>query len=315
MGTNNYVLALDVGGTSLKSAIISDEGRCLRGSFRTVAIDSAGDKEEVLEALITTLRKSLVDAQSMDLEVKAIGISIPGPFDYEKGISLMTHKFASIYRLNLRKTIIKSLGLGNKINIIFEPDSWAFLIGEMWHGAARGYQRVIGITLGTGLGSAFTVKGHIVVEGTGIPPKGWLWNLPYRGGILEDWISRRGIIRRYKELTGEELDVNEIASKGLLGDEKSLLVFRELGEILGKCLKRIALKFKPDCIVFGGQISKSFDLFKDPLIKQLKSVKSLKKIAQAEHIDLAPLYGVAKMTFDEIENRIHYPKAMISEKI
>lgn len=313
MRSNNYILALDVGGTSLKSAIISDDGHCLRKTFRTVAINSAGSREEILNTLTGTLRKSLIDAQSKDLRIRAIGISMPGPFDYERGISLMKHKFASIYKLNLKKVIIKSLSLGSDISVIFKPDSWAFLVGEAWRGAARGYQRVIGITLGTGLGSAFMVRGHIVVEGAGIPPRGWLWNLPYKEGILEDWISRRGIIRRYKELTGEELDVKEIAFRSLHGDKKGLLVFRELGEILGKCLSQIALKFKPDCIVLGGQISKSFNLFKESMVKQLESVKSLKKVARAEHIDLAPLYGIAKMALDEIENKLHYPREMSNE--
>ena len=59
MRSNNYILALDVGGTSLKSAIISDDGHCLRKTFRTVAINSAGSREEILNTLTGTLSNNI----------------------------------------------------------------------------------------------------------------------------------------------------------------------------------------------------------------------------------------------------------------
>ena len=297
------ILAVDVGGTSIKLALISSEGHYIKGTFRKTPVNSMSGREEILRPFIGLLKEGLRSASERGLEVKAIGLAVPGPFDLERGISFMEHKFSSLYGLNLRKIIARRLGLREKFPIVFKLDSWAFVVGEAWRGVARGYKRIIGITLGMGLGSAFMVDGHVVTKGPGVPPEGWLWNLPYEGGILEDRVSRRGIVKRYKELTGEELEVKEIALRGFHGDRNSLKVFEEVGLILGKCLKLVAMEFKPDCIVFGGQISKAFNLFRDPLTRELREVHTLKKIAQSPQIDLSPLYGITKMTLEELSRK------------
>jgi glucokinase len=174
------------------------------------------------------------------------------------------------------------------------------LRGEAWVGAAKGYRRIIGITLGTGLGSAFLVKDKILTQGTGIPPLGWIGGIPYENGIVEDKITLRWIRARYKELSKQKsnLSVKEIAKRGKQeGDEVSLCTFEEMGQRLGKILRPITFKFKADCMVFGGQISKSFSLFSAPIKKELRSAPHLKKIAAARSIDLSPVYGAAKIIF------------------
>jgi len=126
--------------------------------------------------------------------------------------------------------------------------------------------------------------------------------MSHQDGIVEDKVSRRGIIARYKELAGKnyrkDLDVKEIASQALKDNDKiSLQVFEELGFILGEVLGPILLNFKAECLVLGGQISKSFALFANPLKKQIQLVPSLKKITFAQLIDSAALYGAAKLVF------------------
>ncbi|MCD6538885.1 ROK family protein [Candidatus Bathyarchaeota archaeon] len=300
-----YVVSLDVGGTFLKSAIIGSDGSILDGSIQKVPINSRGSSEEIIGTFTSTLKESMEMAESKRIEIMGIGIDTPGPFDYARGISLMGRglgqdKFSSIYGINLRDEFRKHLGLSKDFPIIFEPDSWAFLRGEAWVGAAKGYRRIIGITLGTGLGSAFMVDDEIVIGGRGVPGYGWLALLPFRDGVIEDRISRRGIIARYEELTGKSaggLDVIDIARKAMDGDKISLQIFEEIGTILGKALKRICLDFRPECIVFGGQISKSYSLFEESFKRQLGSIPGLKKIAQAMWIDYSPLYGVARLLF------------------
>ena len=67
--------------------------------------------------------------------------------------------------------------------------------------------------------------------------------------------------------------------------------------ILGEVLGSILLNFKAECLVLGGQISKSFTLFANPLKKQIQLIPSLKKITCAQLIDSAALYGAAKLVF------------------
>jgi glucokinase len=303
-----FAMALDVGGTFLKSALISSTGRLVKRSFRQEAIDSQGSTEVIIEVFVRALKPNLRMAEELRLGISGMGIGMPGPFDFKRGVSLMKHKFGSVYGLNLRNVIVQRLNLKSSFPIWFENDAATFLRGEAWRGAAQGCRRIMGITLGTGLGSAFMTNDDIVEKGPGIPPQG-IWCLPFKDGIVEDRISRRGILARYKEVARNEdaegLDVKDIALKGFRHHDRiSLRVFEELGTTLGLVLRPILTDFEADCLVLGGQISKSFPLFSKPLRKQLRDVSSLRKISPARLIDLSPLYGAAKLAFQSTANRL-----------
>jgi len=297
-------LALDVGGTFLKSAVITSKGLILEKTFQRTPIDSQGSAETIVGTLTGVLKVALQVAEELGLGVVGIGIGMPGPFDYGEGISLMKHKYASIYGLNVKREFVQRLDLEEDFLIRFENDAWTFLRGEAWLGAAQEYNRIVGLTLGTGLGSAFMVDDEIVIEGAGVPPHAWVGALPYDDGIVEDKISRRGIISRYRELAGNSFSKNEdvegIALKGLeSGDKNSLKVFDELGFTLARVMKPLLSDFKAECLVLGGQISKSFSLFEATLKKRLRSVPSLERVIRARLIDLSPLYGAAKLVFQK----------------
>ncbi|HJX69788.1 MAG TPA: ROK family protein [Dehalococcoidia bacterium] len=287
---------MDIGGTSLKSAVLSGECEVLLNSFSLTSINSRGSAEQIIATITSMLKKQSQEANNFG-ELKGIGLSIPGPFDYEKGISLMKHKFQNIYGLNLRSEITKMLALPERLPVIFEEDSAAFLKGEAWMGNAKGFNRIIGLTLGEGLGASFMVNGKITRDTSqGTPPDGELWHLPCEGGILEDKLSRRGIMQIYREITGssEESDVKDIALRAESGDVSSIRTFEEFGLIMGQLLKPHVQRFNAECIVIGGQISKSFELFATPLSKVLSLTPSLKKVTRAKSVELSPLYGLLR---------------------
>ncbi|HIH97622.1 MAG TPA: ROK family protein [Thermoplasmata archaeon] len=295
-----FAVGLDVGGTSLKSAIVSSDGAILNNSFKKRPFNSQGSAESIIETFFQTSNLYRKMAERLGIEIAGIGIGMPGPFDYEKGVCLIPprlHKFGKLYGLNLKQKLEDRLKLKE---IRFENDAWTFLRGDAWIGKARGCNRAIGVTLGTGVGSAFMAGNQILLKGNGVPPLGWIGGMPYENGIAEDKISQRWVLARYKELSKQKgsVSVEEIARRGKqLQDRASLETFKEMGQRLGKILKPIASNFKADCIVFGGQISKSFFLFSDPIKTELQLVPSLKKIAPANSIDLSPIYGAAKLIF------------------
>jgi len=293
------IIALDVGGTSLKGSLINLNylnNLIVKECFHRKMIDSNGSAKIIIKTFVKAIKTAFQKALLSNLKVVGIGVSMPGPFNYEEGISLMEHKFKAIYGVNLRKEFARHLNLKESFPIKFTMDALAFLVGEAYFGAAKDYSRVIGITLGSGIGSAFMINRQIVLKGKGIPPNGALWPLPYKDGIAEDKISQRFIIKRYKESGGSsssDLDVDKVSSLALKGDEISLKVFEELGSELGEVLGPIALEFKANCIVFGGGISKSFSLFAKPLKERLRFIPSLEKVVPTKLGDLSALYGLA----------------------
>lgn len=299
MDSPKFALSLDIGGTFLKSALIDSNGLMLKRSFQQIPVDSQGSGETIISTFVRIIKSGLQTANKLNITVTGMGISTPGPFDYKKNTSLMKHKFGSIYGIDLKQEFIKRLELGKDFPIQFIHDAHAFLIGETWHGAAKDCNRAVGITLGTGIGAAFMINNRITDNGNGGPLYS-VWQIPYQDGIAEDRISSRGIIARYKELAGKnyqkDFDVKDIANQALKSkDNVSLQVFEELGSILGEVLTPIlSSKFKAECLVLGGQISKSFILFSKSLKRQLLPISGLKKVSCARRIDLNALYGAVR---------------------
>lgn len=300
-----YAIALDMGGTFLKSAIVSSEGEIVQETFRKIPSLSNCSKDVIIENMLKTLLIQLERARELNIEIKGIGIGIPGPADYERGILYIPpklNKYHAVYGLSLRDEIVQHL---NVDNVIFELDSFLFLRGESWLGAAKNLNRVIGITLGTGMGSAFMINGEIVIDETITPPEGWIGGLAYGDGIVEDIISARWITSQYKKLKGidKDLEVEEIAHFAEQGDQTCQKIFEELGVNLKSVLEPIALKFRPDSIIFGGQISKSFKLFAGTLKSGWTQLPFPVKIETAKYIDLSPIYGAAHLIFSNCRDQ------------
>ncbi len=150
------VLAMDVGGTSVKSALVRD-GALLSEPRRT-AIPSQGEAEEVLAAF-----RAIIDGYP---QAEALALAFPGPFDYQSGVCRVQglEKFGSLYGLDLAG----ALSGGRPIR--FRNDAEAAIVGEARHGAGLGLSRLLGVTLGTGLGSAFLLDGTLQELQGGVTP-------------------------------------------------------------------------------------------------------------------------------------------------
>jgi glucokinase len=299
-----HMACLDIGGTSIKSALVGTGGALVEPSLLNDPIDSGGSAESIKRAFLGAAQRLMDYAQKEDIRIWGIGVSICGPFDYERGISKIKglDKYEAIYGLNVKELFREGLHLGGDFPIFFDIDSWSFARGEVLAGAGRPYGRVIVLTLGTGVGSAFAVDGKIVSEGSGVPWLGWISGQAFKGGILNDYISRTYMIRRFKEINGIEIDIKEMVIKADAGDANARRVFVEMGEVLGGFLRdHNVAEFGAECLVLGGQISKSCHLFIDTLRKELSGITSLKAIVRAADIERSALKGISFLLFEKAE--------------
>jgi glucokinase len=287
-------LIIDAGGTYLKTAILNSEGEVLKGSSSSVESFSDGSREDILNAFAVCFEKGLKFIQTNSLVLKGIGIAFPGPFDFEKGIPLMRHKFGSIYGLELSKEFVQIAGVSSRIPIKFMHDVNAVLEAGLENGHARDYKNVALVTLGTGLGFSYCINRVVQCNLLGSPLKA-IYNQPYQGTILEEYISKRGILRIYNERSEKldigTLEVSDIASRAEAGDKASLETFAEVGRILASSLKEFLEEKKIECLLFSGQISRSFHLMEQSLKDGLYNVDCLKKISKVKSIDAAALTG------------------------
>ena len=127
--------------------------------------------------------------------IAGLGVAVPGPFDYTSGVSEMTHKLDGLRGVDLRSELCAASGLPDPA-IRFLNDAEAFLLGEWW-AAQRAATDAVGVTLGTGIGSAFSDEGEIVRAGAEVPPGGELYKLHFRGSPVEETISSAALLSGY----------------------------------------------------------------------------------------------------------------------
>ena len=286
---SQYILAYDVGGSHATAALAHSSTFELT-AVQSSSLDSGGPAQAVLDALAAVGQKAV--AAEKEAEVLGIGMAMPGPFDYEQGICYIRGltKYDQLYGVNFRQEMAARFPGVVPEAVQFVNDARASLLGEIHRGAAVGARRVIGLTLGTGIGSAFAVDGHLVESGPGVPPGGYIYCLPWRDGIIEDVISSRGLQQRYRQTTGETSDVREIAARASR-DPVAHKVMQGFGQALGEVLLPLVEGFAPDVIVLGGAIAKSAPLFLPTT--QTVLARTEVRLAASALIDLAAVVGAA----------------------
>ena len=288
MSSAEVVGALDIGGTHASAARVELVGGSIEPHSRIrVSLPGDGGRSELLAAV------SRAASSIARPDVSRLGVAVPGPFDYRTGVSKIAHKLQGLYGVDLRSELCEAVGLADPAAVRFLNDADAFLLGEWCAGAARGHARAVGVTLGTGLGSAFLEDGRIVQSGAGVPPDGALYELLFRGRPVEETISSSGLLARYGAQPEAPISVEEIALRAGAADRSARRVFEELGRALGEFLTPWLRAFEPSCLVVGGSIARSWELFEASLRAELEGVDSLETVTVAQQLDDAPLLGAA----------------------
>jgi len=258
------VIAMDVGGTTVDAACISASGGLI-GEVVESASPAAGTKDEIVTELARAL--AAARAQAGDFTVTACGIAMPAPFDYAAGVSHMEHKFQAINGVDLGRLLVEMTGLPT----YFINDADAFGLGVSWRQLPDA-GRFVALTIGTGLGGSFIENGENVTAGDTVPPHGEVWDLPYSGGILEDYVSARGVVAAYDRLSAGErpgtggggagrASAKEIADLSVRGSEPAVEAYRAMGTAIGRGLAPVLLRFEPEVLVIGGKVGQSLPLF------------------------------------------------------
>ncbi|HEY9335758.1 MAG TPA: ROK family protein [Kribbella sp.] len=245
------VAVLEIGGSHVTAAVVAP------GTWDVTEVDRAElESRAAAEAVVAQLADT---ARKLPL-ANGLAIALPGPFDFATGVAWYRGqgKFDRLYGFNLGAALSEELGIDR---LLFMNDAEAFAVGEWTAGEVRGAARCVGVTIGTGIGTAFLADGQVVREGGTVPPGGELYKTSYAGKPLEDSISARAILRRYAESTGREAPgVKEIADQARAGDSAAREVleacFTDLAAALGPWLER----FGVTRTVLGGSIAGAFDL-------------------------------------------------------
>lgn len=261
------VIALDVGGSSVKHGIV-DLTNPAAVIVQTTPINSRGTADAIINTFASIIRGYGRD----NPDVTQVGFGFPGPFDYDVGVSSIKglEKYESIYGLNVRDLLLVALK-NPDLDMRFRNDAEAAIVGEAIFGIGASYNRIIGVTLGTGFGSAFIAGGQVIREGAGVPANGWLYPALFRGSRADDLFSTRGLLDR---LQSAGISVPSLENL----DQSSPVVqkvYSSFGSDLGTFLQPFAQAFGADCVLVLGGISGAYPLFADALNKYVRARKGV----------------------------------------
>jgi glucokinase len=279
--------ALDIGGTHVSGGRVDLDSATLAPRSPVSENLPAGASRTELVAAISRVAQSIAGPK-----LRRLGVAVPGPFDYALGVSKIAHKLEGLHGVDLRSELVAASTLPDAA-IHFLNDAEAFLLGEWWAGAARGHSRAVGITLGTGIGSAFSEEGEIVRSGAHVPPGGELYRLRFRGADVEQTISRAALRAAYGAGLDDGVDVEQIAERAHTGEPAARSVFTDLGMALGHFVSPWIRAFEPSCLVVGGSIARSWELFEPTLQAELEPMPELRTVTVAEQLDDAAILGAA----------------------
>lgn len=252
------IIGIDVGGSHITMAQVHPEKReIVSGTYIREHVDSFAEREIIFSDWISAIEKVII---GLDRNELLIGIAMPGPFDYKNGISLMQQgKFINIYQLNIKEKLAEILSISTE-QIHFINDAAAFLEGEVFGGAVQNYNRIFGVTLGTGLGTTFFEGNKATDED--------LWDSPFKDSISEDYLATRWFVNRYAELTNEKIT----GTKDLLDKPKEIQtqIFNEYADSFAEFVIKYVKNYNLEVLVIGGNIAKAYPYFEARFNENLK---------------------------------------------
>ncbi len=282
------LLGVDLGGTNVRVGMVED-GRI--GQVVTTVLDTQRSESEICEQLY-----KVID-QFVGKSIAGIGIGVPSVVDVERGIVYEVQNIPSWKKVPLKGRMEDRY----RIPVYVNNDANCFAAGEKFFGKGQGYNDIVGLIIGTGLGAGLIVN-DILYTGANCGA-GEFGMIPYKDSIFESYCSGQFFKREYK-MTGEQLSI--LARKG---NQEALKIFTEFGVHLGRVLEVILLTIDPEIIILGGSVSKSFEFFKDSMWATIRSFpysRTIEKIIiEATEIEHIAILGAAALYYDGM-NTGHY---------
>ncbi|HEM2816459.1 TPA: ROK family glucokinase [Streptococcus suis] len=298
------IIGIDLGGTSVKLAILTTEGEIQeKWSIKTNTLD---DGSHIVPDIIDSIKQQFETHGLTKDDFLGVGMGSPGVVDSEAGTVI------GAYNLNWKTLQLVKDQFESALGLPFfiDNDANVAALGEQWVGAGNNNPNVVFMTLGTGVGGGVIAAGNLIrgVKGAG----GELGHIavdfdePFactcgKKGCLETVASATGIVnlsRRYADQyagdaklkqmidDGQDVTAKDVFDLAKEGDDLALIVYRHFSEYLGVACANIAAVLNPAYIVLGGGVSAAGEFLLDG-VRKVFAENSFPQIKESTQIVLA----------------------------
>ncbi len=258
MKKSAYV-GIDLGGTSIKYAVVEDKNILWSDTKPTNASYSRDE-------LIDNIHSCVTKIQSLDYAVKAVGIGTPGLVDVDSGfVKGGAYNLPDWEDLPLGDIMKKKTGLP----VFVDNDANLMGLGEYSQRSELG-KNVIFITIGTGIGGAIIINGELFRGSKFAGSELGCIPMEVNGveGFWEDFASTSAMVKNYQKLIDNSS--NEINGKYLMekfeqGDADAMEIVENNTRLLGQGIGAYINIFNPDYIIIGGGISEAGGMYIDKI--------------------------------------------------
>ena len=271
---------IDIGGTAIKYAMMTEDGQILtKGQVLTqMAEDGSGDIPAKIANIVLELEKECG-------KPKGVAVCSPGLIDAEKGeVIFAGPNFPGYTGMKLREEIERLTNLPCTV----ENDVNAAGLGESWLGAGKGAKSAFCIFVGTGIGGALVLDGHLIHGASAAA--GEIGFLPFAGDHFEKIASTSALLQQVGAATGEE-----VFQRAANGEEKMLAALEEMTKNIACALAEICCIVNPEVLIMGGAIMAQREFFEPRLNRYLAELLP-EALRKNTHIAFAQLGTAAGFT-------------------
>ena len=270
--TRDPVIAIDIGGTKIAGAVIAGESEIV---LEDRIATPHQDGQQVVEGVIRLIEQ--MSSRYQGQPIAGIGVSTGGQVGREGRILSATDTIAGWAGTDLRGMLANHFDLP----VAVLNDGQAAALAEAHFGAGRGYQSVLGLTIGTGLGGGLVIDGELQPGAQGlagsighinIVPDGWRCSCGRRG-CVEAYVSGSGLVKTYHEWAelGQSADTGEaVGQLALNGNETAQGAVKTMGGWLGLGLANGLAVLDADIVVIGGSVAQIGPLLFDSIRASLR---------------------------------------------
>ncbi len=274
----SYVIGIDVGGTNIKLGLVDSQGKITaRNNFLTAPY--ASSKKSLINALAVAIKELIRRGEVDKKSILGIGIGLPGLIDPAKGMVNFLPNIPGWKNVPLKEILEKKLHLP----VFLDNDAKVVALGEWKLGAGKGFEHLVCLTLGTGVGSGLILDGRLYRGQTntagelGHVPLNEKGPLCHCGGsaCLERTIGNRYLSEKAAQVYGKEMTPEQMGQRAQAGDARALRFWKEAATHLANGLVSVVNLLNPRCIVIGGGVANNFP-YMEKTIKTVLKKRALK---------------------------------------
>ncbi len=309
-----YIYGIDIGGTTVKMGLFDEKGDMLEKWEIVTRKENNG--ENILPDIVKSIKEKNTEKSIETDDILGIGMGVPGPITEDGRVLKCANLGWGIFSVAdemSKLTGVEKVKVGNDANVA--------ALGEQWRGGGRGFDNIVMVTLGTGVGGGIIMDGKILTGENGaageighitVNPKETLTCGCGCKGCLEQYSSATGVIRMAKERLEasdkpselRKFDADEIGGKEVFdaykaGDKLAAEAVNEFAIYLGMGLGNVASVVDTQAFVIGGGLSKNgpvvIDIVKEQYKKNVMFALKNTEFRLAELGNDAGMYGAVRM--------------------